>query len=197
MLFSYQVSEADYLRAWKMRMKIGSRGKIVKTIMFWVFILVCLMMLWAVVTRNSEKRSEDVAPAVTQSDQPSEPPAQSQPKTTLSILQNVGPFVFILGLWAFLLFKAVPMSVLRMYRKDPAMQGVFTIDVTPASLSIQNTAGISSQAGWSLYDCWKEGKDVIVLLNKSGTYFVISLGQLSETQREELRGMLASVLPQK
>ena len=62
MQFSYAVSEADYLNAWKIRRRglIGSRA-VLKTILFWVFVLVCLMLVWGVVQRSQTK--DPVQPA--------------------------------------------------------------------------------------------------------------------------------------
>ncbi len=47
MQFTYRVSEADYQRAWKLRVKGISGNRTFKTVFVWVFILVCLMLLWA------------------------------------------------------------------------------------------------------------------------------------------------------
>jgi hypothetical protein len=189
MQFSYQVSEADYRRAFKLR----TSGRNFKILMFWAFILVCLLMLWAVVSKTNARNSEDSAPPVTQSDQDSQAPAPGKTSMSRSLLMNLGPVVLVVGVLVFLR----PMILRRAYRKDPAMQGTYTIDLTPGAISIQNTSGFSTEAGWNLYDFWKQGKGVIILVGKSGTFFILSIARLSEPQREELRGILSAALPKK
>jgi hypothetical protein len=181
MEFSYTVSESDYLAAWKLRRAPGL-SKTLKTVMFWVFILVCLMVLWGFVTRTNATQ-----PVV-------EPePANSDPVHALIV--NVLPFVLILCIWVFMLIQLGPQTIRRLYRKDPLMKGVFTVKVTPESFAITNTAGFSSESRWSLYQSWREGKKVIALLMPTGGCSVLVLSDLSEPQRNELRGLLASALP--
>jgi hypothetical protein len=89
------------------------------------------------------------------------------------------------------------MQVRRLYRKDPLMRGQFAVSITPASIAIKNTAGTSSQSGWDIYDFWREGRSVIILVMHSSAYFILSLAELSEAQRGELRGILAAALPKR
>lgn len=198
MQITYRVSEADYQRAWKLRVKGGlGRSRTVKTIMFWVFILICLMMLWAVVTKSNERKTESSPDAVEQSTEESSTPQQSSRPVAQNLLTNVGPFVLIGGVWFFMLFQMRPRAMRRQYLNDPTMQGTYSVDITPEALLVENTAGVSSRTAWNLYDYWREANGVFVLVNKSGTYFVISTAELAEPQRDELRTTLASVLQKK
>jgi hypothetical protein len=198
MQFTYRVSEADYQRAWKLRVKGMSRNKIVvKTILFWVFVLVCLMLVWAVVTKTNDRRTDAPPPAAQQSSDESPEPSHSTGPSAQSLLENAGPFILIGGLWIFIAFWMTPRRMRQQYLKDPTMQGAYTIDVTPTAIAVENTAGVSSRMVWNLYDYWQERQGVIVLVNKSGSYFVISASGLSEFQQGELREMLSSVLPKK
>lgn len=198
MQFSYKVSEADYRRALRLRVAGGFGKRIFRTtskvVLFWVFILVCLMMLWAVVERTSPDRSS--SSSTQQSQESLERPPSENTSFGRTMAVNVGPFVLIGAIWVFMLYRLVP-SIGRQYRKDPAMQGVYTIDITPSSLSIQNTSGFSTQSGWNLYDYWMESKTTTVLVYKSGAFFVISTDALSDPQRSELCGILGSVVPKK
>jgi hypothetical protein len=196
MQFTYRVSEADYQRAWKLRLR-GGRSKTVKVVMFWVFILVCLMVLWTVVTKANDRNAESSSPVTQQSSDEGPAPPPSKKPTALSLLEDVGPFVLIGGIWFFMLFQMRPRAMRRQYLNDPAMQGTFTVDVTPTELAVENTAGVSSRMGWNLYDFWRESKGVIVLVNKSGTYFIISEAGLLELQQNELREILSSALQKK
>jgi hypothetical protein len=101
------------------------------------------------------------------------------------------------GVWLFIVLRLGPTRLRKMYRKDPLMQGEFTVDLTPASISVQNTAGLSSQFGWNLFEYWRDGKDLMVLVYYSSAYFIINLAGLSEAQRAELRGMIGAALPKK
>ena len=89
------------------------------------------------------------------------------------------------------------MGLRRIYRKDPSMQGQFTANITPESISIENTAGTSFRAGWNIYERWREEEGLLLLVLRSGASSMISLADLSSTQRDELRGILAAVLPKK
>jgi len=195
MQFSYRVSEAEYRRASKLRLNKGFGRRTLRTLMFWAFILVCLMMLWAIVQKNASRTSTDSTPVVTQSDHDAQTQIQDRTSTSHSLIANVGPFVLIAAVWLFMYFRMFPRSLRRRYLKDPAMQGEFTVDVTPASLGVKNTAGITAQNGWNMYESWREDKDVVMLLLKSGAYFILSVRELSEAERNELREVLSSVLP--
>jgi hypothetical protein len=96
-----------------------------------------------------------------------------------------------------MLLKLRPTTVRGLYRKDPVMQGQFTVNVTPEFLSAENTAGTCWKARWNIFAAWREGKDVIVLMYFTGAYFVLSIAGLSDAQRSELRGILATALPKK
>lgn len=197
MQLTYQVSEADFRQACKLRLRSGFRGAVLKTGMFWFFVLVCLTMLWMIVTRNTARTSDDASTPITQTDQNSQAPIPAEPGGPRAILLNVGPFVLVAGVWAFMLFRLMPWSVRRAYRKDPVSQGIFAIDLNPGGISIQNTAGIASQVQWNVFDWWREKRNVIAVTYKSGAFFIISLAQASESQRQELREILSSALPKK
>jgi hypothetical protein len=77
------------------------------------------------------------------------------------------------------------------------MQGEFTVNVSAQSISIRNTAGTSFTSVWNVYERWREGKNLIVLIFRSGAYTTLNIAGLSDFQRDELRGILATVLPKK
>ncbi|MGA8739605.1 MAG: hypothetical protein WB561_00300, partial [Terracidiphilus sp.] len=89
------------------------------------------------------------------------------------------------------------LGLIGSYNRDPLMQGQFTVNVSSTSISIQNTAGYSAQLNWYLFEGWRTGKSVIVLDYKSGNYNILSIGGLSDSQKCELRGILAATLPEK
>lgn len=203
MQFSYKVSEEEYRRACKLRFRGNFGSRTFKVLFFWVFVLVCLVVLWAIVTRSAgtgrSDRAQNSSDSAQVLDQDSSAPQTSAnpPSIVQSVVFNVGPFILIGAVWFFMLFRFVPGRLGKLYHKDPAMQGTYTLEVTSASLTIQNTAGLTTNAGWNIYEYWLEGKDFIILVMRSTAYFIISLAGLSEPQRDELRSILASVLPKK
>ncbi|MGD0546706.1 MAG: YcxB family protein [Terracidiphilus sp.] len=187
MEFSYRISEAEYLSAAKLRLKDTLRlGRIRKNIMFWVFVMVCLMLVFGIVQKSHQQPNIPDDTAVQ---------TVAHASVTNSIITNVGLFVLFVSIMAFVIFRRVPMQLRRQYRKDPAMQGQFTINITPESISTHNTAGSSSNTGWNIYDYWREGKGMILIVCQSGVAVPISLAGLSEAQQNELRGILAAALP--
>jgi F0F1-type ATP synthase membrane subunit a len=189
MEFSYRISEAEYLQAAKLKLKGGSRARFLKLLLFWSLV-VCLAVFFSVYHKS--KQTSEV-PAVQQE---SAEAVGSDPLAN-RLVENVLPFTVLAGVWIFIMFKWMPMRLQRVYRKDPSMQGQYTVSVTPESVATQNTAGTSSKTGWNIYNYWREGKDVILLVFHSGSYFLLSVRELPDAQRDELRGILTAALPKK
>jgi hypothetical protein len=200
MEFSYRISKADYLGAWKLRLEGRGGPHSARLIVFWMVILLCLVALWTVVQRTSPQTQTKV-PTPTAPASRSEPAGNATPAHSASparsLLVNLAPFVVILSVWFFLLRRLGPTAVGSVYRKDPQMQGEFTAEVTPQGISVTNTAGASSRNGWSIYDYWREGKGLIVLVMRSGALTILNIAGLCDIERNELRGILASVLPKR
>jgi hypothetical protein len=197
MEFSYRISEQDYTHAWKLRVRSLRKQRTLKTVMFWVFILACLFLLWAIINKTIGPKPPDSAPpAVTDS----APQAESNGKHGIqaeSLITSLGPFLLIAGVWVFLVTRWMPSRLRKFYLNDPLMQGTFTVSLTAGSISFENTAGYSSRATWNIYERWREGKNVIILIYRSQTYLILNLAGLTEPQRAELRSILADALPQK
>jgi hypothetical protein len=193
MEFTFKVSEAEYLRAFKLGRESQS-NKAVKKVLFWIFVLVCLVLLWAVVEKSKHTTATTNQPEVTQ---PSEPETANQGSQTDNLLMNVGPFLLLIGVWIFMLLKMRPLTARGIYRKDPLMLGQFTVNVTSDLLSADNTAGTNWKARWNIFASWREGKDVILLMYFTGAYFILCIAGLSDSQRNELRGILATAIPKK
>lgn len=243
MEFSYRISEAQYAQAWNLGLGRRSPQAGLKAALFWAFIAICLLMLWAVVSKSASPGKEveysysvlydkiengEVLDAIIRGDElrghlkasPKEefrttlPPDHEdlvkammaarvtvtiKPKpdnSTLSLLLNVGPIVAIVVLWL-VMARSGSMSLLPNYRKDPQMQGEFTVNIAPAGISIRNTAGTSSQSGWNIYESWRDAKDLIVLKYFSGAQFILNIAGLSDMQRQELRSTLGNALPKR
>ncbi len=198
MEFSYKLTEAEYLRASKLRLKSAGKGATVKTVLIWVFILICLMLFWGVVTRNARKPAVDPsAPIPTSSESVTSTSTPPKTDVPLALLFNVGPFLLLLAVWFTLVTLWLPARLRRMYLNDPAAQGLFTVNVTTHSFAFKNTAGISSEISWNIYERWIDGGDLILLVNYSQASLTLSLAGLSDAGRAELRGILSAALPKK
>jgi len=55
MEFSYRISEAQYAQAWKLRRAGRSAQATLRTVVFWVFIVICLLILWAMVSKSAHQ----------------------------------------------------------------------------------------------------------------------------------------------
>jgi len=253
MEFSYRISESDSLRAWKLRREkhrwpLGLLG--FGLVLFWVFILVCLMLLWTVVQKSATSKAVEysysdlynkvqageVQDAVIQGDElrghlKGSPegfhttlPANyddllkamiaarmsvtireskgkgPQGGIVFPLLVTVGPIVLVLSLFCLfvvLLGRFGATAPRSKYREDPVMQGEFSVEITPQGIATRNTAGTSAKSGWNIYEYWREGKGLTVLVLRSGAYFTLNVAGLSDVQRQELRGILATALPKK
>lgn len=189
MEFSYRISEAEYLNAAKLRSKGSVRFRSIKrSIIIWIAILAGIMVAMSYVQKSRQQSTS------TQQETVESARAEDLPSR---LIVNVGPLIIFVGIIAFVIFKGVPMQLRRRYRKDPAMQGQFTVKITSESISTENTAGTSSKTGWNIYDYWREGKGLILMVFQSGAAFPISLAGLSESQQDELRGILCAAIPKK
>ena len=193
MEFSYKVSEAEYLSASRLGTKVPSRSTL-KTVVFWLFVLLCFMVFFSVVQRNGRQTDSSGQPAPAQTSEV-EPVHQAAP--TRALLYNAAPIVLIVGFWFFVIKVILPGRLKKMYTKDPLMQGEFTVGITPEGVSICNTAGTSSRTPWTIYDCWREAESVIILVLHTRVYFAVSLTGLSEARKTELRGILSAALPKR
>lgn len=182
MKFSYKVTEAEYLQAWRLGGKPRSAFQYVRFwFLFWFSVMVGLILLWSIVAATT-------------------PAISAKPGTHFSIVRVILLgllFVAIWFCWIYLEFFFPKARMRRQFRKDPLMKGEFTVNVTPGSIFTQNSAGSSSQTGWDVYTHWRQRKRVIILAHQSGSFFTISIDMLPEKQRETLRDTLTLVLPQK
>jgi hypothetical protein len=171
------------------------RSRIIKIVVFWVFVLICLMLLWSIVQKTARIDSRARESSTSQKDD-----AQAEPRATKSTSHLTTNVALFAGVWvvAYTLLRLAPgRRARRLYRDDPQMQGQFKVSVNAQSISTENTAGSASTCAWNICDYWREGRDVIILVFRSGTYFILGLSDLSETQRAELRGILTAALPRK
>ena len=190
MEFSFKVSEAEFLRAAKLERKTASRSSL-KTAAFWVLVMLGLMFLYIAVQPPRHLLSVTPQPAILQ---PSNVVVVNHGAT---MSQRVGPFLVLGGVWVLIVALLVPIRLRYLYRKDPRMQGEFTIRLSVDSISTENTAGTLSLSAWNIYDYWCEDRGLVVLMFRSGAYSILSLAGLSNAEQSELRSILSAALPKK
>ncbi len=193
MEFRFRLTEDEFVRGARLGRKASSRSSL-KTALFWMTIMAGLMVLYAYLRPSDSPAPEPIQSATFQAAVPVLSTSDTRPGT---LFQQVGPFLVIAGLWILIVMGLVPLRLRYLYRKDPRMQGQFTVEMTPDFLSMDNTAGTSSKSPWNVYEGWCESKGVVVLTAHSGAYSVMSLAGLSAGQQNEVRGILSAALPTK
>jgi hypothetical protein len=190
MEFSFKVSEAEFLMAARLERKKASRSSL-KTAAFWVLVMLGMMFLCIAVQPSRHQPSVTAQPAILQSS------GLTVVNHDVTMSQRVGPFLVLGGVWVLIIAVLMPIRLRFLYRKDPRMQGEFTIRLSVDSISTENTAGTLSLSAWSIYEYWCEDKGVIVLMFRSGAYSILSLAGLSGAEQNELRSILSAALPKK
>jgi hypothetical protein len=193
MEISYRLTEDEFVRAARIERKASSRSSL-KTALFWMTIMAGLMVLYAYLRPSDSQGVQPIHAATISVADQSLSSSVSQPGT---VFQQMGPFLVIAGIWILIVMGLVPMRLRYLYRKDPRMQGEFTVEMTSDFISTSNTAGTFSKSAWNAYEGWCESKGIVVLMSHSGAYSVMSLAGLSTGQQSEVRSILSAVLPRK
>jgi len=167
--------------------KQRSRFAVFKGIILWAFIVVCTMMIFGFI--------RDHLPRSGQAGVPVGPETIGQ--FFYAIILDLTPLLFLAALLGFVQFWYFPRRLRRKYQMNPVNQGQCMVNLTKESVSIDNSAGVSSKSSWNLFDSWFIEKSLLVLKHRSGIYVAMSLAALSEAQQDELRGILTAVLPKK
>jgi len=186
MEFSYKISEEEYLKVFKPKLKM--RGLVI-AVLFWVVVLALLMLVITEFQRFAQQAQ------VTQQSAVHRVGSGGNLSGTLS---ETGFLVLMVGLWVSHSF-VMPKLRRRGYRKDPAMQGEFSVNLQPDSITVENSVGTYYRSGWNVYFGWYETRGVIVLSSHVATpnSILINLAGLSDLQQSELRGILSTAIPKK
>jgi len=193
MKFSYTISEEQFLAGAKLYSR--SFNRTVRKISFWVFIIVCLISLGSILWRANKVPAE---PANSQSlSEPQtidETAVNEKPSASQAFVAGTLPylaFVFVWGVFVYKIFGARR----KIYRENPAMQGLFTVEATHDGIDMSSTAGFTYGSRWSLYKNWLEKDDLVMLLQRSRAFVLVNLAGLTESEKEEFRSIIGSVLP--
>ena len=176
MRFEYTISEDNFLKG--VRLSCRTQGRKAKIILSLVILFLLLITVGPMISRGLQ------------------PEANDQPQLSSSSVWV--PIPVITGCFAMALQAGYygPRRLRQLYRKNPAMHGVITVEITPESI-VMESAEFSSRSKWNLYEFWSEQDSQIVLVLLSRVFVILNIADLAEPQREELRAILGSVLSKK
>ena len=176
MRFEYTISEDNFLKG--VRLSCRTQSRKAKIILSLVILFLLLITVGPMISRGLQ------------------PEANDQPQLSSSSVWV--PIPVITGCFAMALQAGYygPRRLRQLYRKNPAMQGVITVEITPDSI-VMESAEFSSRSKWNLYEFWSEQDSLIVLVLLSRVFVILNIADLAEPQREELRAILGSVLSKK
>lgn len=183
MEFTYKISEQDFFRAAKLYRKSTANSKIRK-ILFVAFVVLCLVLLFAVVMKTRDRSIEDIPP-------------QQTSVSAGQIAQQIGPLVLIAVVLIVLVFVWPRMRLRGIYRKSPVLQGTVTVQATLDTFSVETSTGSTSRTRWSDMKMWYESNGLILLIYPTKIYQIVSVKDLSEPQLQEFRSILTTALPSK
>jgi hypothetical protein len=175
----------------------GRSGQVGK-LLFWLIILGVLTAFWGYLQTNSHSvpisRGPDGYDYVTSSGDSS----QTIAPVAHTLMFNFGPVaIFTVSLIGVLILRGPTHRLRKIYRRDPVMQGEFTVRLTLEQLLGQNSAGATWQNSWVIYDSWREKGSLVIVILRNQSYEILNLAALTEPERAELRGILTTALPQK
>lgn len=197
MEFSYQITEDDYVRGCKMALR-SKRSTVIKTMLFWTLVLIGLILVFSIIQKSSHVSApESITEPQVDSQGESEPTPVTRPASAWNIALNFASLVALASIWGFLIFYWLPNANRRQYRKDTNSHGIVTVAIDTQSFALQSTVGTSLRSGWNAFDGWREKDGMVLLRYPAGTFQFLNVAGLSDAEREELRGILRAVLPQK
>ena len=197
MEISFKVTEDEFVRGARLERKASSRSSL-KTALFWMEHLHHGRANGAVRLPAHQRAAGGPHPFLLRRSRP-----PSRDFLCRSVSRGLLPATdgTVSGdrrhIWILIVMGLVPLRLRYLYRKDPRMQGQFTIEMTSDFISTNNTAGTFSRSAWNVYECWCESKGIVVLMSHSGAWSVMSLAGLAEGQQNEVRSILTAALPRK
>ena len=201
MEFSYRISEAQYARAFKLRIKhLRKHRRVLNAALFWMVIIVILLTLWSFEQKQSSQSENARDAAAANYDSAStegKDASEHRASTPQDIALDLLPFAAIVALLIVGKFWWMPRQIRKIYRKDPSMQGEFTVQITPQTYFCRSSAGTTLEAGWDVFDFWIDDRDLVLLVYKSGMSVPLNTSNLGQTEQSELRSTLSAVLPKR
>jgi hypothetical protein len=83
------------------------------------------------------------------------------------------------------------------YRSDSSCQGVTALTITPELVLFRCGPDCITQSGWKSYSGWILSGHILLLVTQARSRRIVNVGELSDADSDELRGILMAALPQK
>lgn len=174
-------------------MKVG-RSSRWKTVVFWLFLVVCLVLLFGVISQNTKTSANQNQGQI--DDHENGPVSHPRPSASDALIKQSFPLLVIASGWALIFLVWVPYSLRRRYRKDPIAQGDITVKIEPESFELR-TANSLLQSRWNVFKNWTEKKDFVLLRYYSGLFQILVVSGLNDDQRTEMKRILSNALPKR
>lgn len=178
MEFSVRVSERDYLDAFTLKRRSGMRVAARAALVAFAG-LAWTAVIGALVVQQVRSHDEDAM------------------QQAISLRVNILPAALVLTGFVALVWVVVPWLVRRQFRKNPNLQADFFIALTDAGITQRSSMGSSADTRWNAFKSWRESETILILEFPSNLYLVLPKTGLTEAQRQELRSIVSSKLPQR
>jgi hypothetical protein len=189
MIFSYKITEADFVAAQKLRSRKTRSSSKPKAFIFWPILFVGIVAVWIVVNQT-------LRPAPVHHDDPFVLRGSGPAFFVKAFLISQGPFWAIAGAGMIAGYFMLRTSARKVYGKSGLMQKEFTVEITPNSFTSTSSSGSHSHSIWRDFEFWREAGSLVLLVRSVGTFSILNVAGLSAVQREELRSVLQSALPE-
>ena len=189
MEFTYKLTEADYVKAARIRAKSLNARRPWSKFLSRLYLVLSFAILWLCFSAGRILEWLDLT---------------GDKLGNLAVgnllLSSILPTA-ILSLLIILLVRAVtylPRRRLRreQYRNSAACQVETRVRVSPQSIAFQSETG-SSESNWKNYATWNMRDGILVLTNHGGVRHILKIAGLDPAQHSELMGILSDALPQK
>jgi hypothetical protein len=193
MEFSYTISEAEYLSACKIPVKRPGRNWL--RINSYANEVILLLAIWGAFALGMLLESSDLV-RVTAAQIPHGHAAAAI--LPASIVPTLGYFCVVV--LAVRILRPTGWLALKIrrehFRSDPGCQAETHASITTEGVAFRSAVG-SSQSTWGPYYAWAERGGTLILLTRAGVRKIIGVGNLSDSDKAQLRSILAAALPQK
>lgn len=176
--FSFRISEDEYVRSAKSHVEGHTSSKVGLCIYLFLAVLclhLILMLTYGQIQYSAERMSIGFALAL------------------------YIPLIGLIVIPAFWRIYLVPRPYSRIYRLDPVLQSEMRVTVTSRGFTRDCDFGEPLRTNWSQYRYWREFHNVILLVEAANDWALtaVSIAELLDWQRDELRDILTAALPQK
>jgi hypothetical protein len=189
MEFKYKLTEAEYLLASKIVVKRPGRPW-ARTLSYG-YLAVIFLIIWGAFLAGMFLEQENLV-GITAAE------IQQVHAMQKMVPASIVPVLGIFGL-ALLFLRLRPLrfldrnSRIEHFRTDPGCQAETTVTVTPESIGFRSATGFSESI-WECYATWVERNGILILVTRAGVRKILKITGLSDSDKDELRGLLTAAL---